>query len=54
LSVCLLYGSAHPALGAADDLEYVVHRLRQAWPGVRIHILCCSSRKWKVPSFELA
>jgi hypothetical protein len=38
LHVCLLYGSAHPALGAADDLEYVVCRLRQAWPGVRIHL----------------
>lgn len=38
LSVCLLHGSAHPALGAADDLEYVVRRLRQASPGVRIHI----------------
>jgi hypothetical protein len=38
LNVCLLYGSAHPALGAADDLEYVVRRLRQAWPDVRIHI----------------
>jgi hypothetical protein len=38
LSVCLLYGSAHPALGADDDLEYVVRRLRQAWPGVRIHV----------------
>jgi hypothetical protein len=38
VDVCLLYGSAHAALGAADDLEYVVHRLRQAWPGVQIHI----------------
>ncbi len=38
LSVCLLYGSAHPALGMADDLKYVVRRLRQAWPGVRIHV----------------
>jgi hypothetical protein len=38
LNVSLLYGSAHPALGAADDLEYVVGRLRQAWPGVRIHV----------------
>jgi hypothetical protein len=38
LDVCLLYGSAHPALGAADDLAYVVGRLRQAWPGVRIHL----------------
>jgi len=36
LTVCLLYGSAHPALGAEDDIEYVVHRLREAWPGVRI------------------
>jgi hypothetical protein len=34
----LLYGTAHPALGADDDLEYVVNRLRQAWPGVRIHL----------------
>jgi hypothetical protein len=38
LNLCLLYGSAHPALGAAEDLEYVVGRLRQAWPGVRIHV----------------
>ena len=38
LSVCLLYGIAHPALGAAEDLEYVVRRLREAWPDVRIHI----------------
>jgi hypothetical protein len=38
VDVCLLYGSAHAALGAADDLEYVVHRLRQAWPGVHVQI----------------
>jgi len=38
LAVCLLYGSAHPALGADDDLAYVVSRLRQEWPDVRIHI----------------
>jgi hypothetical protein len=38
LNLCLLYGSAHPALGAAEDLEYVVGRLRQAWPDVRIHV----------------
>jgi len=38
VDLCLLYGSAHPTLGAADDLEYVVRRLRGAWPGVRIHI----------------
>jgi len=38
LSLCLLYGSAHPALGADEDLEYVVERLRQVWPDVRIHV----------------
>jgi hypothetical protein len=38
VDLCLLYGAAHAALGAADDLEYVVRRLREAWPGVRIHI----------------
>jgi len=38
LDVCLLHGSAHPALGADDDLEYVVGRLRAVWPGVWIHV----------------
>jgi hypothetical protein len=38
VNLALLYGSAHPALGAEDDLEYVVGRLREAWPGVRIHV----------------
>jgi hypothetical protein len=38
LNLTLLYGSAHPALGAGEDLKYVVDRLREAWPGVRIHI----------------
>jgi hypothetical protein len=38
LSICLLHGTAHPTLDAADDLEYVVRRLRQVWPGVRIHL----------------
>ena len=38
VDLCLLHGSSHAALGAGEDLEYVVHRLRQAWPGVRIHI----------------
>ena len=33
---CLLFGSAHPALGADDDLAYLVSRLRDAFPGVRI------------------
>lgn len=36
--VCLLHGSAHPALGADDDLEYLVGRLRAAWPGVQIEV----------------
>lgn len=36
--VCLLHGTAHPTLGAQDDLAYVVARLRQAWPDVRIHL----------------
>jgi hypothetical protein len=34
--LCLLYGSAHPALGADDDLTYLAARLREAFPGVRI------------------
>jgi hypothetical protein len=38
LSVCLLHGTAHPALGAPDDVQYVVRRLRQAWPDVQIHL----------------
>jgi Transposase DDE domain group 1 len=29
-------GAVHAALGADDDLEYLVQRLRQAWPGVRL------------------
>ena len=31
-------GSLHAALGADADLEYLVHRLRRAWPGVHIHV----------------
>ncbi len=38
LSLTLLYGSAHPALAAAEDIEYVVSRLRNVWPDVRIHL----------------
>jgi hypothetical protein len=38
IAVCLLHGTAHAALGAADDLEYTVRRLREVWPGVRIHV----------------
>jgi hypothetical protein len=35
-TVCLLFGSAHAALGADDDRTYLVGRLRAAFPGVRI------------------
>jgi Transposase DDE domain group 1 len=31
-------GAVHAALGADDDLEQLVRRLRQVWPGVRIHV----------------
>ena len=31
-------GAVHAALGADDDLEYLVCRLRRVWPGVHIHI----------------
>ena len=31
-------GAVHAALGADDDLEYLVRRLRQAWPGLHIHV----------------
>ncbi len=34
--VCLLFGTAHAALGAADDLKYLVGRLRAVWPDVQI------------------
>jgi hypothetical protein len=37
VSVCLLFGTAHPTLGAARELARLVGRLREAWPGVRIH-----------------
>jgi hypothetical protein len=35
---CLLFGSANAALGADDDLEYLVGRLRAAWPDVALHV----------------
>jgi hypothetical protein len=38
VSLCLLYGSASPALGADDDLEYLVQRLRTVWPDVDIEL----------------
>jgi hypothetical protein len=31
-------GNVHAALGADDDLEYLVHRLRRAWPDVVIEV----------------
>jgi Transposase DDE domain group 1 len=31
-------GSVHAALGADDDLEYLVRRVRAAWPEVLIHV----------------
>jgi hypothetical protein len=31
-------GAVHAALGADDDLEYLVRRLRQVWPGVHLHV----------------
>src|SRR5215471_7716071 len=36
--VSLRPGAVHAALGADDDLEYLVRRLRQAWPSVHIHV----------------
>jgi hypothetical protein len=34
----LRHGTAHAALGADDDLEYLVRRLRAVWPNLRIHV----------------
>jgi hypothetical protein len=36
--ISLRHGTAHAALGADDDLEYLVGRLRCAWPDVHIHV----------------
>lgn len=38
LSASLRHGSAHAALGADDDLEYVVTRIRAAWPDVVVTV----------------
>jgi hypothetical protein len=38
VSLSLRHGSAAAALGADDDLEYVVSRLRAAWPDVVISV----------------
>jgi len=36
--ICLLHGTAHAVLGAEDDVEYLVARLRKTWPDVQIHL----------------
>jgi hypothetical protein len=36
--VSLRHGTAAASLGADDDLEYLVRRVRAAWPNVRIHV----------------
>lgn len=36
--VGLRHGTAHAALGADDDLAYLVRRLRQVWPEVEIYV----------------
>jgi hypothetical protein len=36
--VCLLFGTAHAALGAHEDLRLLCERLRQAWPDVQIEL----------------
>ncbi len=35
---CLLYGSAPAALEAADDVAYLVGRLREAWPDIDLDL----------------
>lgn len=35
---CLLYGSAKASLGAADDVAYLIGRLREAWPDIDIEL----------------
>jgi hypothetical protein len=36
--VSLRPGAVHAALGADDDLEHLVGRLRQVWPGVHVYV----------------
>lgn len=36
--IALRHGTAHAALGADDDLEYLINRIRQLWPDVHIHV----------------
>jgi hypothetical protein len=48
----LLFGTAPPTLGLEDDLAYLVRRLREVWPDVRISIRADSG--FAVPSVYLA
>ena len=36
--LCLLFGTAHAALEAQDDIAYLVERLREVWPDVDIEL----------------
>lgn len=36
--VGLRYGTCHPALGADQDLRYLLGRLRAVWPDVHVHV----------------
>jgi hypothetical protein len=47
--VALLFGTASPTLGAVDDLEHLVDRLREVWPDLRITIRADSG--FAVPRF---
>src|SRR3954451_10207481 len=38
LLVGLRHGTCHAALGADDDLRYLMGRLRAAWPDVHVHV----------------
>jgi Transposase DDE domain group 1 len=36
--ISLRHGTSSASLGADDDLQYIVTRAREAWPGVRIYV----------------
>jgi hypothetical protein len=36
--ISLRHGTAHAALGADDDIEYLTRRLRRVWPNLHIHV----------------
>jgi len=48
--VALRHGTAHAALGANDDLEFLVTRLREKWPDVDIEVRADSG--FGVPSMD--